>query len=274
MPGGVAGVVVCAVTAFVAGASSSGQAAATGPAAIALAERVEWRQSGQGDVIVLQSGLGDGADVWRAGERGLAGVGQLVSYSRPGYGRSPSTDAARDPCSIARELHGLLQAHEIRPPYLLVGHSLGGLYQWAFAALYPEEVRGLVLLYPTHPQHWSRLQRDAKGTARIMGALRGTFSVTMRAEFDAQSACLDTLDRTSARRVPARLLVRTQYELPELGAFRRTVEALQQDWLMLIRAPQGVERVRGSSHYIQKDRPAEAVRAIREALELAPTVIR
>ncbi len=227
--------------------------------------RVERATEGTGAAIVFQAGLGDGLDSWSPVWAKVAGVGRLVGYSRPGYGRSDSTRRPRDPCSIARELHALLAELDVRPPYVLVGHSLGGLYQWVFAVLYPQDVKALVLLDPTHPDHWSRLQREAGSSATALRGMRATlFTATMRSEFDAQLECLDTIDRSRARSIPTRLLVRTEYQLFELGAFRSMVESLQHDWLSLVGADR-IERVSGAAHYLHRDRPDTVAAAIRES---------
>lgn len=227
--------------------------------------KIDFESSGTGTPIVLQAGLGDGLETWRTVRKRLEPLGRVVAYSRPGYGRSAATDAPRDPCSIARELDALLQAQGIAPPYVLVGHSIGGLYQWVYALLYPGKVQALVLLDPTHPEHWPTLEREAKGTARTIRAMKALFTPTMRAEFDGQQRCLESLDRTGARSIPAWLLVRTEYSMLEGQEFQGAVEKLQRDWLTLIGAER-IEPVTGSSHYIQKDRPAAVVDAVRRAL--------
>lgn len=229
--------------------------------------RVEVASEGSGASVVLQAGLGDGLEVWAKIWPALSRGAHLYAYSRPGYGGSDRVGGDRDSCTIAREWRAVLRAQGAAPPYVLVGHSLGGLYAWVFAALYPAEVRSIVLLDPTHPEHWSRLQRDAPKMALVVKVMRGRFAPPMRAEFDAQSACLDALDRAPARTMTARLLVRTQYGVGEGGDFRNVVEDLQQRWLTLLAAPRGVEPVEGSGHYLQKDRPELVVRAIQDALQ-------
>lgn len=142
---------------------------------------------------MLQSGLGDGRATWNTLWPQLTVRHCVFVLDRPGYGDSPSTSAPRDPCQAARELHAALRDAHVPPPYLLVGHSLGGLYQVVFAWLYPDETAGLLLLDPTHPEHWATLQRETPKTAAIVTGLRSTlFTPTMRAEFDAQAQCLDS----------------------------------------------------------------------------------
>jgi pimeloyl-ACP methyl ester carboxylesterase len=80
---------------------------------------------------------------------------QVVAYNRAGYGASEPGPLPRDSGREAAELKALLEALSVRPPYVLVGHSLGGLNAQVFAAQYPEDVGGLVLLDPP-PLEWIR----------------------------------------------------------------------------------------------------------------------
>ena len=214
--------------------------------------------------VVFQSGLGDGAGVW---ERVYAQTGKTtaaLAYDRYGYGGSSAAEGARDPCSIAREQREFLRAAGVAPPYLLVGHSLGGLYQYVYARLYPEDVAGLVLLDPTHPEHWRRMQGEAPGMAATLRGMRLLFDTAMRREFDDQSACLDRLPAANGTHPPVRLLVRSNFPLTERGGFEAMVRALQRDWQRLTGADR-IEQVAGSGHYIQRERP-EAVSAAVEDL--------
>lgn len=223
--------------------------------------RVAYVQRGSGTpVAVFQAGLGDGSAVWSALWERLEPAQPVFAYDRPGYGGSSAARAPRDPCAIADELHAALQAARVPPPYLLVGHSIGGLYQAAFAKLYPAETAALLLLDPTHPDHWATLQRDVPALAGTVSVLRNTaFGAAMRLEFDDQAACNARLAALPAPPVPARMLVRSRYVLLESGAFETASRTLQQRWLADWPGLQR-EEVEGSGHYIQKDRP-EAVSA-------------
>ncbi len=116
------------------------------------ASRIAWARKGSsGPVVVFQSGLGDGLSPWASVIARLPPTVSAFAYDRPGYGASvPAPTGARDACTIASELRELLKSAGLKPPYLLVGHSLGGLYQYVFARLYREDVAGLLLLDPTH----------------------------------------------------------------------------------------------------------------------------
>ncbi len=81
----------------------------------------------------------------------------VLTYNRPGYGASPMMSTPRDGQHIVTELRILLQELNLPPPYILVGHSIGGLYMQLFARQHPEDVAALVLIDPTHPQQFTGL---------------------------------------------------------------------------------------------------------------------
>ena len=98
-------------------------------------------------VILIGAGGGIG---WDHVRNQIAQFAQVVMYDRAGIGQSQPGPAPRDARSIAGELHAALHQANVPPPYLLVGQSLGGLYVQVFAAIYPDETAGLVLVDPTH----------------------------------------------------------------------------------------------------------------------------
>jgi pimeloyl-ACP methyl ester carboxylesterase len=218
-------------------------------------------------VVVLQSGLGDGRATWHKVWPQLAARHRVFALDRPGHGDSPSTTAPRDPCQVARELRAALRDAKLAPPYLLVGHSLGGLYQVAFARLYPAETAGLLLLDPTHPEQWATLEREIPRTAALLSGLRNTvFTPTMRAEFDAQAQCLDTLPPWPAA-LPARLLFSGRFGPLETDEFQHTVKRLRQDWQQLLGAT--AETVSTSRHYLHHDAPERVLQTLEHLLATA-----
>lgn len=76
----------------------------------------------------------------------------VFAYNRPGYANSEPTSTPRDGATIVEELRATLKRKGLAPPYVLVGHSLGGLYMQLFARRYPQEVKGLVLVDALYPR--------------------------------------------------------------------------------------------------------------------------
>ena len=75
-------------------------------------------------------------------------------YDRAGFGWSDAGPLPRTAGRIADELHALLNAADIAPPFVLVGHSFGALSVRAYAARHPGDVAGLVFVDPAHPEEW------------------------------------------------------------------------------------------------------------------------
>ncbi len=233
--------------------------------------RVAIVQAGsQQPTVVLQAGHQSDKKTWSAVMPRLAANRMVVAFDRPGHGGNPATTAPRDPCTIAAEQHQLLQQLGVQPPYILAGHSLGGLYQYVYAKQYPDEVAGLVLLDPTHPRHWESMQRDVPQLASVLKVMRVTlFSRVDKDEFDAQSTCLETLKLDQPLTMPVRMLVSGRRPPVEQGAFEAMLNVLRQDWLGLLGIKQ-MQVIRDSGHFIQNDSPQDVVIAVEQvAAEVA-----
>jgi len=106
--------------------------------------------------VVFDAGLGDSSSSWGLIQPAIAAKTRACSYDRAGLGFSdPATrpSTARD---IAEDLHALLAAAHINPPYLLVGHSSSGMSMRVFADLHIDEVVGMVFVDPSHEDQWAR----------------------------------------------------------------------------------------------------------------------
>ena len=104
--------------------------------------------------IVLEAGLMFTVLSWSNLQRELEQSYRVVSYDRAGLGWSDLGPMPRTAERIVDELHTLLQRAAIPPPYLLVGHSFGGLTMPLFAARFPEKTAGMVLVDPVVPAEW------------------------------------------------------------------------------------------------------------------------
>ena len=118
--------------------------------------RLHLLESGRGSpTIVLEAGLMSTVLSWSGLQRELAGSFRVVSYDRAGLGWSDMGPMPRTADRIVDELHALLERAAIPPPYVLVGHSFGGLTMPLFAARFPDEVSGVVLVDPVVPAEWN-----------------------------------------------------------------------------------------------------------------------
>ncbi|PRC93488.1 alpha/beta fold hydrolase [Solimicrobium silvestre] len=102
-------------------------------------------------VVVFENGARETLETWDKVIADISKDATVFAYNRPGYGRSETTSAPRDGRTIVEELRQILQQQGLKPPYLLVGHSMGGLYMQLFARMYPQEVQGVVLVDSLYP---------------------------------------------------------------------------------------------------------------------------
>ena len=118
--------------------------------------RLHLLEKGQGTpTIVLEAGLMSTVLSWSEIQRTLAQSYRVVSYDRAGLGWSDLGPMPRTAERMVKELQTLLERAAIAPPYVLVGHSFGGLTMPLFAARYPEETAGVVLVDPVAPAEWN-----------------------------------------------------------------------------------------------------------------------
>lgn len=125
--------------------------------------------------VVFDSGLGDGLTVWGLVQPVVARATRACAYDRAGLGFSDPASTPRTTANAVDDLHGLLRAAGVGPPYVLVGHSLGGLTIKLFAFAYPREVAGLVFVDPSHEdlakRAWEIDPRNAKKYAALLDTL-------------------------------------------------------------------------------------------------------
>ena len=118
---------------------------------------VAYASGGSGaTTVVFESGLGDGMATWEGVAPDVAEFAPIFVYDRPGYGRSDLTDTPRDGATMVAELRQLLVTTGHEPPYVLVGHSLGGTVMDLYARTHPDEVSGLVLVDSRHHEYTAR----------------------------------------------------------------------------------------------------------------------
>jgi pimeloyl-ACP methyl ester carboxylesterase len=137
--------------------------------------RVHLQEEGSGrPAAILEAGIAASSLSWALVQPRVARFTRVVSYDRAGLGWSSACAAPRTVERMISELGATLHAAGIAPPYILCGHSFGGLLMRAYAALRPEQVAGLLLVDPVSleywascsPRDWQRLRFGAKLSRR------------------------------------------------------------------------------------------------------------
>src|SRR5918998_4342179 len=110
-----------------------------------------------GPTVVLDAGSGGMSAQWVRVQREVSGSTRVCAYDRAGMGWSEMGPDPRDAEQITGELHTLLKGANIEGPYVLAGHSFGGMYMQTYAARYPDEVAGVALVdSSTEPDQFSQ----------------------------------------------------------------------------------------------------------------------
>jgi len=126
--------------------------------------QLDCRGSGS-PVVVFESGLGiDGALSWSAVQDSVAQTTRACTYSRAGIMWSDPSDGPQNGKAIAEDLHAVLKQAGEQPPFVLVGHSLGGPYIMTYTTYFGMDVAGLVFVDASHPD---QVQRFKTVTAEV-----------------------------------------------------------------------------------------------------------
>lgn len=230
--------------------------------------RVEYALTGSGNqTVVFENGLGATMDWWVKVIPELGGNVSAFTYNRPGYGNSDPVASPRDGWHIVEELRQLLTAKQLPPPYVLVGHSLGGLYMQLFARLHPDEVKALILVDSTHPEqfkgngayeHWPLL-------LRMLFQLAMAASDVIEQEFnsiDATGNAVLALPTLAGKPV---LVLSALQPLEETSPLADDANAKRRDLAKLYPGSQQIWV--DSGHGIPLEKPDAVITAIRDVLE-------
>ncbi|MCA0970192.1 alpha/beta hydrolase [Halobacillus litoralis] len=110
--------------------------------------------------VVLEAGMSSLSIDWHLVQPALTDTATVVSYDRGNYGWSRTNRRSMSSLTAVNEMRELLKVYGLKPPYILVGHSFGSMAVRLFSSLYPEEVKALVLVDPTHEDYYIRTEEN------------------------------------------------------------------------------------------------------------------
>lgn len=220
--------------------------------------------------VILESGLGVYSGTWYKVFPDVANFTRVCRYDRFGLGTSDPVSGPRTSGKMVAELHELLGKAQVPAPYILAGHSLGGLNIHLFASTYPTEVAGLVFLDAIHPDLDVRIEQILSPEQ----AQQRREELELNPEGIRFADILASEDQVrSAGPVPDVPIIVIRHELPFEGGpdwptekVEGLWEELQNDLAAL--SPTGKVVVAENSHHrIQEDRPDVVIAAIREVYD-------
>jgi pimeloyl-ACP methyl ester carboxylesterase len=219
---------------------------------------------GQGSpAVIFEGGFGAGIASWSRVQKDVAAFTQTVSYDRAGLGQSDLGPRPRSAKQIATELHAVLQKSGFKPPYVMVGHSFGGIYVRVFADMYPNEVVGMVLIDPSQESFNDWLGKNQPDRLKAAESNIAKAGEGVQAEF----AAVDTsYSQARVAKVPAgipvTLLSATEDEsMPAEG--RKVWIEKHKEWLATVPGSKHII-VEKATHFIQAQQPGLVIEAIKQ----------
>lgn len=226
-------------------------------------------RTGTGPTVVFEAGLGDGAEVWQA-VRTPPGTARFA-WSRAGSGADnfplfgeswPSdADGTRSGADVSVHLSDALQAAAMPAPYILVGHSIGGLYALQFAKDHPDQIAGIVLVDPRLPGFTDRCRASQLRGCDMPALLRLTLSPAAQKELDGVAQTEASLrDLRTLHDIPLTILVAQRAGLGEDPRWRGIWTEHARAFAAQFSNSRVIEI--DSGHYIQNTAPDQVAAAI------------
>ncbi len=221
---------------------------------------------GQGSpAVVFEGGFGTGIASWSTVQKDVAAFARTVSYDRAGLGQSELGPKPRSAKQIASELHTALEKAGVKPPYVLVGHSLGGIFVRVFADMYPKEVVGMVLIDPSQESFNEWIRKSLPDRLKAEQAQMANAPEGVRAEAAALGAS-DAQARVAKvpAGIPVTLLSATEDESMPANARRVWIEK-HKEWIATVPGAKHVV-VEKAVHFIQAQQPKLVIETIQQTL--------
>jgi pimeloyl-ACP methyl ester carboxylesterase len=227
--------------------------------------------------VILEAGMNQGHETWSFIHPEIAKLARVCMYDRAGLGKSDRLGAEeRTAMQMVDDLHNLLLKGEVRGPYVLVGHSFGGLLVRLYASRFPEEVAAMVLVDPVHEdetREWvNMMPPDIRKQMVDGGGIRslGTEPVNITASLDQM--------RAAGWRSHMPLIVlsrgRSSFSADDYPPQLRSLAPEGEKLRIRMQLDLAARSTRGkhvfaekSGHMIHRDEPALVIDSIRQAIE-------
>ena len=234
--------------------------------------RLNARIAGHGmPVVVLESHFAGTMQAWRKVWRAVSSFTTVVAYDRAGLGGSDAGPLPRTAVRVAKDLQRLLSRAHLPPPYILVGHSFGGLFVQAFARQYSDLVAGLVLVDTSHEdgerRMWPTVSRATQ--ERALQFRRNNPEHVDIGRSLAQIRRLKPLANVPMIVLHAPIKIGSVVGPRPDDKWTREQEALSQTLSLELATRSKLGKlviVQRSSHFIQIDRPEVVISAVREVV--------
>lgn len=213
--------------------------------------------------VVMDAGYGDFSKAWDTVLGDISLHAKVMVYDRAGLGKSEKSSNPRISSEMVKELKKLLVEAKVNPPYILVGHSFGGVNMRMFATEYQHEVCGLVLIDSTPEDYRERflptMSKEFQKAYNDQFVYEGNYEEFMES--------LRELKETK-RKLNVPLIVLSAGKKAHYSKKSQELWNKMQKDLLEISTNGELVIAKNSAHYIQKDEPKLIVSAIRKLIDI------
>lgn len=219
-------------------------------------------ESSEFPTVIMDAGYGDYSKAWESIYPAISKLTQVILYDRAGLGKSERSSNPRTSLFMVEELRELLKSKNVLPPYILVGHSYGGVNMRLFNNLYPQEVAGLVLIDSTPEDYPERFLPTMSN--EFKEAYNKQF--TLEGDFHEFKESLDQLHLSNRVTDTPTIVVsagkKAHYSKESQALWNR----MQEEILRFTTNGEFVV-VENSAHYIQNDEPQIVINTIEKLIK-------
>jgi len=216
--------------------------------------------------VIFESGLGGGYENWNAVQPKISEITRTFSYIRAGISLSDPSTLKRTSLDQVHELHTLLNNANVKGPYIIVAHSIGGYNARLFAGTYPKEVAGIVFVDSSHENQYDNLSPE------VLKELKKYFTNT-ELNFDelilSANQVKEIRKKDALRNTPIIVLTADKNIKPSQDKYEEIMKSVVdkgKDIASLSNKSKYIF-IKDSGHYIQKDKPQVVIDSIKELID-------
>ena len=213
--------------------------------------------------VIFESGLGDDSGVWTLVRPEISKNTRTFSYDRAGLGNSYTGDLPRTSLDQVHELHTVLNKANVKAPYIIVAHSIGGYNARLFAGTYPKEVSGIIFVDCSHENQFEdRVKRSSSKEIEMVKSQLIGEEQTFDELLISANQVKEIRKKDALRNIPIVVLTADHKGEESAAITEETWLNYQNDLVSLSDYSKHII-VEDSSHYIQKDKPQVVIHAIK-----------
>jgi len=218
--------------------------------------------------VIFESGLGCTNLDWKIVQNQISKNTRTFSYDRAGLGKSDKIRVQRSSLDQVHELHTLLNNANVKGPYIIVAHSIGGYNARLFAGTYPNEVAGIVFVDSSHENQLDFLKNSTAQVYKEISATSEGAEQTLDEQIISANQVKEIRKKDSLRNTPIIVLTADKNIKPSQDKYEEIMKRMvdQEKDIASLSNKSKFIFVKDSGHYIQKDKPQVVIDSIQELI--------